>query len=86
MAKFTKKTHQAAEHYNAAYNALLALDPEGEGDWTLCLQPLNILKDLHLPRREDDDGLDEEKQQGKGLRFCVTIRTLFYSFPRLSSL
>lgn len=69
MAKFTKKTHRAAERYNAAYNALLALDPEGEGDWTSRLQPLNISKDLHLPRREDDDGLDEEKEQGKGSRF-----------------
>ena len=69
MARFTKKTHRAAERYNAAYNALLALDPEGEGDWTSHLQPLNISKDLHLLRREDNDGLDEEKQQGKGSRF-----------------
>ena len=61
MAKFTNKTHLAAERYIAARAALSALDPFG--DWTERLQPLNMSKDLHLPRREENDGLDEEDLQ-----------------------
>ena len=56
MAKFTNKTHQAARHYIAAHEALHALDPEGS--CASCLQPLDPSKDLYLPRREVDDGLD----------------------------
>lgn len=68
MVKFKNKTDQAAERYIAAYTALTALDPGGS--WALCLQQLNMAKDLHLPRQEEDDGLDEEQEvQGKGARF-----------------
>ena len=68
MVKFKNKTDQAAERYIAAYTTLTALDPGGS--WALHLQQLNMAKDLHLPRQEEDDGLDEEQEvQGKGARF-----------------
>ena len=68
MVKFKNKTDQAAERYIAAYTAFTALDPGGS--WALRLQQLNMAKDLHLPRQEEDDGLDEEQEvQGKGTRF-----------------
>lgn len=68
MAKFTGKTHRAANRYVAAHAALSSLDPDGS--WALRLQPLNLEKDLHLPRREESDGLDEDKEvRGKGSRF-----------------
>lgn len=38
--------------------------------WATRLQALNLQKDLHLPRREDDDRLDEDREVwGKGSRF-----------------
>lgn len=69
MAKFTTKTHRAAERYIAAHGALSTLDPRGS--WTTRLQPLDTSKDLHLPRREDDDGLDEDERElrGRGVKF-----------------
>ena len=48
---------------------LSTLDPQGS--WTTRLLPLNVSKDLHLPRREDDDGLDEDERElrGRGAKF-----------------
>lgn len=69
MAKFTTKTHQATEQYIAAHKALSALNPAGS--WTVHLQPLNILNDLHLLRWENDNGLDETEKEiwGRGAKF-----------------
>ena len=68
MAKFKNKTDRAIDQYIAAYTALMTLDPDGS--WTLCLQQLDVMKDIHLPRREEDDRLDEEQEvRGKGMRF-----------------
>jgi hypothetical protein len=53
MTRFWDKTQRCAERYNAAFEALSVLDPGGE--WTLRLRHLDSTKDLHLPRREDDD-------------------------------
>lgn len=69
MAKFTAKTQRATARYIAAHGALSTLDPQGS--WTTRLLPLNVSKDLHLPRREDDDGLDEDERElrGRGAKF-----------------
>lgn len=53
MDNYNAKTHQAAHRYQAAYAALCELDPNGE--WTRRFKPLDLTKDLHLPRREEDD-------------------------------
>ena len=53
MEKFNAKTRLATICYQAAYAALLDLDPGGK--WTKCYKPLNLSTDLHLPRRELDD-------------------------------
>ena len=68
MAKFKNKMDRAADQYIATYTALMTLDPDGS--WTSRLQWLDVTKDLHLPGREEDDGLDEEQDvRGKGTRF-----------------
>ena len=68
MAKFKNKMDWAADRYIATYTALTTLDPDGS--WASHLQWLDITKDLHLPRQEEDDGLDEEQEVcGKGTRF-----------------
>ena len=68
MAKFTSKTHHATNWYIAAHVVLSTLDPDGS--WASRLQPLNHERDLHLLRREEEDGLDEDKDVwGKGSKF-----------------
>lgn len=68
MAKFTGKIHCAANWYIAAHSVLSTLDPDRS--WALRLQPLNRERDLHLPKREEEEGLDEDKDvQGKGSKF-----------------
>lgn len=57
---FHNKTLGFAARYNDAYNAIKALDPGGE--WTHRLRPLDIEKDLTLPRREESD-VDAEKRR-----------------------
>lgn len=61
MTKFTNKTNRAGARYITAYTALCTLDPEGS--WADRLKPLDLSKDLHLPRREDDDGLDDDEKE-----------------------
>lgn len=60
MTAFRNKTNGFAARYNDAYNALKALDPDGE--WTHHLRPLDIEKDLTLPCREESD-VDAEKRR-----------------------
>lgn len=60
MNAFRNKTHAFAARYNDAYNALKALDPDGE--WTHHLRLLDVDKDLTLPRREESD-VDAEKRR-----------------------
>ena len=68
MAKFKNKADWATDWYIATYTALTTLNPDGS--WALCLQWLDITKDLHLPRQEEDGRLDEEQEvHGKGMRF-----------------
>ena len=68
MAKFKNKMNQATNWYIAAYTALTTLDPDGS--WASHLQRLDITKDLHLPRWEEANGLDEKQEVcGKGMRF-----------------
>lgn len=63
MAKFNVKTQHAAQRYTVAHSALCSLDPQGA--WADRLKPLDASKDLHLPRREDDDGLDDEEKSAR---------------------
>ena len=67
MAKFTNKTCQAVRRYIAALYSL-----DSKGSWALHLQPLDPSKDLHLPRREVDDSLDDGDKEllDKHKSFC----------------
>lgn len=62
MNVFRNKTLGFAARYNDAYNTLKSLDPGGE--WTCRLRPLDIEKDLTLPRREEGD-VEAEKRRRK---------------------
>lgn len=48
IGNFHKKTQLAAVWYQAAFAALMDLNPSEE--WMLWYQPLDLSKDLHLPR------------------------------------
>ena len=48
IGNFNKKTQLAVVWYQAAFAALMDLNPSGE--WMLQYQPLDLSKDLHLPR------------------------------------
>lgn len=61
MSQFCDKTYHCAECYDAAYNALLLLDPDG--DWKQCLQSLVQSRDLRLPRHDKDDDPSEGRRE-----------------------
>ncbi|KAF7971014.1 hypothetical protein HWV62_22285 [Athelia sp. TMB] len=61
VTNFHAKTSAVAARYNAAFNALTMLDPNG--DWKSSFKPLNPAVDLHLPRREDDDTGPENRRE-----------------------
>ncbi|KAF7983642.1 hypothetical protein HWV62_20588 [Athelia sp. TMB] len=61
ILNFRAKSDAVAARYVAAYNALNTLDPGG--DWTTSFKPLNTAVDLHLPRREEDDLVAENRRE-----------------------
>lgn len=61
MSRFWDKTMRCAEQYNAAYQALLTLDPNG--NWTARLKVLDYKTDLRSPRRDDDDDSRETRRE-----------------------
>jgi hypothetical protein len=60
LSRFHDKTIRSAEHYSAAYMALLTLDPNGS--WTTRLKFLDHKKDLRPPRRCEDDESRETRR------------------------
>jgi hypothetical protein len=60
LSRFHDKTMRCAERYSAAFKALLTLDPNG--DWTHRLKFLDHKKDLHSPRRDDDDPGESKRE------------------------
>lgn len=61
MARFHEKSHRGARRYDAAFQALLALDPNGA--WTSHLKHLDHSKDLCLPRRDQDEEPSEGRRE-----------------------
>jgi hypothetical protein len=61
MARFHEKSHRGARRYDAAFWALLALDPNGA--WTSCLKHLDHSKDLRLPRRDQNEEPSEGRRE-----------------------
>ena len=61
MTSFHDKTHCAAHHYDAALQALSALDPNST--WTNRLKRLDHSKDLCLPHCDMDDEPSEGRQE-----------------------
>lgn len=61
MVNFRSKTHGFAERYIATFRVLEILNPGGS--WTEQFKPLDIMKDLHLPRHEEDDPRGENQRE-----------------------
>lgn len=61
LSRFHDKTIRCAERYSAAFKALSILDPNG--NWTRRLKFLDHKKDLHSPRRDEDDDPGEGKRE-----------------------
>jgi len=61
LSRFHDKTICCAERYSATYNALSALDPNG--DWTTQLKVLNHKTDLCPPCRCEDDESRETRRE-----------------------
>jgi hypothetical protein len=59
MCRFATKTNWCVARYQAAYSALMQLDPEGE--WTLRLKPLAD-KDIRSPHQEEDDPTEGQRE------------------------
>ena len=53
LNRFHDKTLRCARRYSAAYEALKALDPNGQ--WTTRLQHLDHTRDIRGPHRDEDD-------------------------------
>jgi hypothetical protein len=53
LSRFQDKTLRCARQYSAAFEALKALDPDG--DWTTRLQHLDHTRDIRGPHRDEDD-------------------------------
>ena len=61
MNRFYDKTHRSAQRYDAAFQALSELDPNGA--WTSRLKHLDHSKDLRLPRRDQDEEPSEGRRE-----------------------
>lgn len=74
---FKGKTARFADRYEAAYDALQSLDPDGE--WAEQYQKLNRKKDLHFPRREEDVFVIRRRDRSENVRALSWI----WLVPRL---
>jgi hypothetical protein len=61
MARFHEKSHRGARRYDAAFQALSALDPNGA--WTNRLKRLDHSKDLCLPHCDRDEEPSEGRRE-----------------------
>lgn len=62
---------RCARRYTAAYNALSALDPNGE--WAARLQYLDMAKDIRSPHRDHDGEMARGKVEAEGTRWLSWI-------------
>jgi hypothetical protein len=60
LTRFHHKTLRCARRYSAAFEALKALDPNG--DWTARLQYLDHANDIRGPHREEDDESEGKRE------------------------
>ena len=60
LNRFHDKTLRCARRYSAAFEALKALDPNGQ--WTTRLQYLNHAQDIRGPHRDEDDELEGRRE------------------------
>ena len=66
LERFHRKVMHCARRYTAAYNALSALDPNGE--WAARLQYLDMAKDIRSPHRDRDGETARGKVEVEGTR------------------